>query len=123
MGEIGHQHALEAHLRAQVALGEACGPQAVPFSDAPPGSGMGVDCFLQILHAAALTGAAFARLVNARPEFLVLLPEELSLPRLPEPPQGGTPPPPKNPKTTSAGFSNNISRLGSSPAQRGRWLA
>src|SRR6185312_12964645 len=118
---LSHQRALEAHLQAQAALLTACGRRGAPSDDSRPRP-MRADCLVQLLHAAALTGSALANLRTAPDESLALLPAR---PRLPDP--GEHPPPPaKNPKTTSDGFSSEISRLsgsrrsGSSLAQRGR---
>src|SRR5437016_790821 len=91
MRKVRHQWALEDHFLAQSVLLEAYGRRgARPGSPRP----VRVDCLVQLLQAAALTGTALARIVTAPPEYLLALPCRLPLPKLPRQPDRGSTPHP-----------------------------
>src|SRR5690242_5854710 len=108
-----HRGALEAQLRAQVALVEACARRAAAAGD-PGLKSAWVSMLVRVMNASAATGSVLADVRWAPPSCsLADLPIRLRLPQLPPlPDMEGGPPPPRFRKTTSGGFCSGMSGLG-----------
>src|SRR5690242_13940086 len=109
---IVHMRALEEQLRAQVALVEACARAATAARD-PRLKSAWIGAMVRVMNTSAATGSVLADLKWVPTDAaLFALPVRLRLPKLPPlPNMEGGPPPPHFRKTTSEGFSNEISSL------------